>query len=80
MMRPFITLPPDQPGYEAIGEMSPEELTALPARFHTPEWSESTPGAFVCRVCWGEGWMTTWPCPSALARGYEVFGPERYRL
>lgn len=79
-MRPFITLPPDQPNFEAIGEMSREELAALPARFHTPEWSLSTPGAFVCRVCWGEGWMTTWPCPSALADGEGVFGPERYRL
>ncbi|NUR80749.1 MAG: hypothetical protein HOQ21_09935 [Dermatophilaceae bacterium] len=75
--RPFITLSIDQPDYETLVDLTMEEKTALPVHFHTPVWSNSTPGAFICRVCWTEGEMTSWPCAGALREGWNVFGPER---
>ena len=79
MTHPFITLPDDQPGYEELGELSMPEKAALPARFHTPEWMDSTPGLFVCRVCWdGDDMVVTdWPCATAEKAGRDVFGPDR---
>lgn len=68
---------PDAPGYELITGMSEAEVRALPARFHTPVFSElSTPQAWVCAVCWGDGWSTAWPCPTAVKHGGAVFTPE----
>jgi hypothetical protein len=76
--RPFITLPSDQPSYETLTDLTMEQKSALPARFHTPVWTDSTPGAFICTVCWVEGEMVSWPCPPALRRGWDVFeGPRR---
>jgi hypothetical protein len=76
--RPFITLPSDQPTYEALTDLTMEQKAALPARFHTPVWSDSTPGAFICSVCWVEGETVSWPCLPALSRGWDVFDdPKR---
>lgn len=75
--RPFITLPADQPDFEMLTELTMEEKTALPTRFHTPAWSSSTPGAFICRVCWVEGEMTSWPCAGAMRNGWDLFGNDR---
>lgn len=61
-----------EPGEELL-DLTLEEKAALPAHFHTPVWSETTPGAFVCRVCWTEGVMTGWPCETAQANGAHVF-------
>lgn len=79
MTYPFITIPADQPCYEEVVEMTMEQRRALPARFHTPQWMDSSPGLFMCRVCWDgeEMTVTEWPCPSAVAGGRDVFGPER---
>lgn len=68
---------PDHPGYELTAGMSVEELTALPARFHVPVFMDTcTPKAWVCAVCWGEGWTSSWPCKTAHEHGNDVFTPE----
>jgi hypothetical protein len=68
---------PDHPGYELLAGMSAEELTALPPRFHVPVFMDTcTPKAWVCSVCWGEGWTSAWPCAAATEHGNEVFTPE----
>lgn len=68
---------PDAPGWELITGMSEEELRALPPRFHIPVFMDScTPTMWVCAVCWGDGWSTQWPCPTAYEQGTKVFTPE----
>ncbi|MFE2967537.1 hypothetical protein ACFXKC_28465 [Streptomyces sp. NPDC059340] len=68
---------PDAPGYELITGLSEEELAALPPRFHTPAFMESSsPKLWVCAVCWGDGWSTQWPCATAVKHGLRVFTPE----
>ena len=68
---------PDAPGYELITGLSEEELAQLPARFHTPVFLDTaTPRSWVCAVCWGEGWVTGWPCKTATKHGAKVFTPE----
>ncbi|MET9656364.1 hypothetical protein [Streptomyces sp. NPDC006510] len=68
---------PDAPGYELITGLSEEELAALPPRFHVPAFMESsTPKMWVCAVCWGDGWVTGWPCKTAVKHGLRVFTPE----
>ena len=65
---------PDTPGYELLTGLSEEELAALPARFHVPAYMESSsPQMWVCAVCWGEGWVTQWPCKTAVKHGLRVF-------
>ncbi len=75
--RPFITLPADQPSYETLTDLTMEQKAALPARFHIPVWTDSIPGAFICTVCWVEGEMVSWPCRSALSRGWDLFDDPR---
>lgn len=82
--RPYIVLPPDQPDYEDImveSDLEPgadwdvarARQAALPSRFHTPAWMDADQGAeWVCRVCWGDGWVMSWPCDTA--RRGDVFG------
>jgi hypothetical protein len=68
---------PDHPHYELITGMTEEEVWALPARFHVPVFIDScTPKAWVCAVCWGDGWNTQWPCKTAYEHGTQVFTPE----
>lgn len=68
---------PDHPHYELISGMTEEEVWALPARFHTPVFIDScTPKAWVCAVCWGDGWNTQWPCKTAQEHGTKVFTNE----
>ncbi|WP_129293169.1 hypothetical protein [Streptomyces lydicus] len=68
---------PDHPGYELITGLTKQELAALPARFHVPAFIDTcTPKAWVCAVCWGDGWCTRWPCATALEHGTQVFSPE----
>ncbi|MGW4043002.1 hypothetical protein [Streptomyces sp. NPDC004721] len=70
---------PDAPGYELITGMTEEEVWALPARFHHPVFMESsTPKAWVCAVCWGDGWSTLWPCKTAVDQGLRVFTADDY--
>ncbi|MFJ8345085.1 hypothetical protein ACIQ9J_01655 [Streptomyces sp. NPDC094153] len=68
---------PDAPNWELITGMPEEELFALPARFHTPVFLDTTiPSAWACAVCWGDGWSAAWPCPTAQKHGTKVFTPE----
>jgi hypothetical protein len=75
--RPFITLADDHPIYERLVDMTMEQKAALPTRFHVPAWSESTPGLFICSVCWDEGAMTPWPCAAVSKVGWALFDPPR---
>ncbi|MGW9026899.1 hypothetical protein ACWGQ5_22500 [Streptomyces sp. NPDC055722] len=57
--------------------MTEEEVKALPARFHVPVFLDTcTPKAWVCAVCWGDGWNTQGPCKAAQDHGTRVFTPE----
>jgi hypothetical protein len=70
---------PDHPSWELITGMTEEEVWALPARFHVPVFMESsTPKAWVCAVCWGDGWSTVWPCKTATDQGLRVFTADDY--
>lgn len=65
---------PDAPGYEELGELTDEQRQALPARFHIPVFDgDGVPNAWLCAVCWGDGWVTGWPCKPAVANGRTVF-------
>lgn len=76
MEKPFITLPADQPWSEELSDLTMEQKAALPLRFHTPQWANTTPPAYLCRVCWIEGEATGWPCPTARDAHDDVFGEE----
>jgi hypothetical protein len=68
---------PDHPDWELITGMTEEEVWALPARFHVPVFLDTCrPKAWVCAVCWGDGWNTQWPCKTAQEHGTSVFTPE----
>lgn len=68
---------PDAPCWEALLDIPEDQRAALPARFHTPVWEgNATPNAWLCAVCWGDGWVTGWPCEAAVRGGAEVFTPE----
>lgn len=68
---------PDHPGYELITGLSEEELAELPPRFHVPAYMESSsPQMWVCAVCWGDGWVSQWPCKTAVKHGMRVFTDE----
>lgn len=65
---------PDYPDYEDLLDLTDDERRALPARFHTPQFdSLGKPNAWLCRVCWGDGWVTQWPCKAAQENGTQVF-------
>lgn len=75
--RAVLVPAPDVPSWETTSFMTREELAALPARFHTPVFVDTaSPKAWVCAVCWGEGWVSQWPCATANQHGTEVFTPE----
>ncbi|MFE7117051.1 hypothetical protein ACFU99_16730 [Streptomyces sp. NPDC057654] len=68
---------PEQPDYEDLVDLADAERAALPARFHTPTFDNlGKPNMWLCRVCWGDGWVTQWPCATALKHGDQVFTPE----
>lgn len=68
---------PDAPCYEVLTYQTVEEAAALPARFHIPVFMDTaTPKSWVCAVCWGDGWNTSWPCPAAQKHGTAVFTPD----
>lgn len=65
---------PGQPDYEELVDLTADQKTALPAQFHTPVFDKlGTPKAWLCRVCWGDGWVTKWPCATAQKHGAQVF-------
>ncbi|MFF7142301.1 hypothetical protein ACFZB5_13765 [Streptomyces nodosus] len=77
--RALLLPAPDAPHDELILDLSEEELASLPPRFHVPAFIESsTPKAWVCAVCWGDGWSTLWPCKTAIEQGLRVFTADDY--
>jgi hypothetical protein len=72
-VRAILLEAPDAPSYEELPETL-EERQKLPARFHTPHWTETgRPQLWVCAVCWDESSVTQWPCKAASEHGGEVF-------
>ena len=54
-------------------ELTDDERMALPAAEHLPHFDGlGRPHAWICRVCWGDGWVSGWPCPPAVKGGVEV--------
>lgn len=75
--RATLTEAPDMPSWELLVEMTEQEKADLPARFHVPRFDDlGQPNAWLCAVCWGDGWVTGWPCKTATKHGTEVFTPE----
>ncbi|ONI48672.1 MULTISPECIES: hypothetical protein [unclassified Streptomyces] len=75
--RAVLLLPPDQPVYENLVDLTDEQRKALPARFHTPVFDGlGQPNAWLCQVCWGDGWVSQWPCGPAQEKGAMVFVSE----
>jgi hypothetical protein len=75
--RATLLEPPDMPSYDVLCEMSEDDKRALPARFHVPTFDDcGVPNAWLCRVCWGEGSVSAWPCEAAVKHGTEVFTPD----
>lgn len=75
--RATLRLAPDQPDYEDLVDLTDDERAALPARFHMPHFDDlGQPNAWLCRVCWGDGWVAQWPCATAQKHGAEVFTPD----
>ncbi|MEU6615352.1 hypothetical protein [Streptomyces parvus] len=75
--RAVLLLPPDQPMYEDLVDLTDEQRKALPARFHTPVFDGlGQPNAWLCQVCWGDGWVAQWPCGPAQEKGAMVFVSE----
>lgn len=72
--RAVLLSAPDYPDYEDLLDLTDDERLALPARFHTPQFdSLGRPNMWQCRVCWGDGWVTQWPCKAAQENGTQVF-------
>ncbi|MCX4606776.1 hypothetical protein OG402_40845 [Streptomyces anulatus] len=75
--RAVLLLPPDQPMYEDLVDLTDEQRKALPARFHTPVFDGlGEPNMWLCQVCWGDGWVSQWPCGPAQEKGAMVFVSE----
>jgi hypothetical protein len=74
--RTLLLEAPDMPSYEVLIGMDMSEREALPARFHVPVFDDlGKPNAWLCRVCWTEGVVTSWPCNTAMKHGAKVFTP-----
>lgn len=72
--RALLVQPPDMPYWEILVEMTEQEKADLPARFHLPVFeSLGEPNAWLCAVCWGDGWSHRWPCATATKCGTQVF-------
>ena len=56
----------------SLFELDEDVRRALPPQYHLPEWIDCTPAGFFCRACWGDGWMTSWPCHVATAHGRTI--------
>ena len=75
--RAMFVEPPDMPDWEILIEMTEQEKKDLPARFHLPRFDDlGKPNAWLCTVCWGDGWVTGWPCKTAVKHGTKVFTPD----
>jgi hypothetical protein len=53
-----------------VWELDEPDRIALPPAFHRPEWIDTcTPKGWFCACCWGDGWVTSWPCDVATSHG-----------
>ena len=56
-----------------LGELTDAERVALPPAMHQPFYDGlGKPHSWICAVCWGDGWQTSWPCEIATRSGVEV--------
>lgn len=56
-----------------IAELSEEDRQKLPPEWHRPHWhGVLSPPSWICTVCWGEGWLSSWPCAVAAKDGRKV--------
>lgn len=56
-----------------VMELTEDERVALPAVHHRPVFDGmGKPHTWICAVCWGDGWMTKWPCKPATRGGKEL--------
>lgn len=54
-------------------ELDEADRLALSPEHHQPHWDGmGTPHSWICTVCWGDGWQTSWPCEVAQKHGKEV--------
>lgn len=54
-------------------ELSEAERAALSPEHHQPHWDGlGKPHSWICVVCWGDGWQTSWPCAVAQQHGKAV--------
>lgn len=52
-----------------VSELSEDVRRALPAGHHRPRFDGlGEPNAWLCAVCWGDGWVSMWPC-DVVVRG-----------
>ncbi|MGW6946125.1 hypothetical protein ACWGHD_04280 [Streptomyces xanthophaeus] len=76
--RAMLIQPADMPCWEILTEMTEQEKRDLPARFHLPVFDDcGYPNAWLCAVCWGDGWVSGWPCGPATRQGTRVFTSDR---
>lgn len=77
--RAMLLPAPDQPDWEQILDIPEDERAQLPARFHIPVWEgNAEPNSWLCAVCWGDGWVSSWPCATATEKGKEVFAAAHH--
>ncbi len=56
-----------------IWELDDDVRQALPPQFHQPHFEGlGTPTSWICTACWGDGFVTGWPCEVANAHGPDV--------
>ena len=74
-MRAVLATAPDAPDYEELLDLTEQQRTELPARFHTPVFVDSgAPALWLCAVCGNaDGSGAVWPCATATKHGREVF-------
>jgi hypothetical protein len=54
-------------------EMEEAARVALSPEHHQPHWDGlGEPHSWICTVCQGDGWQTSWPCEVAQTHGREV--------
>jgi hypothetical protein len=66
-------LPDPATGAAWTAELTEQERCALPAAYHRPYFDGlAKPNAWICAVCWGDGWTQLWPCFTARENGVEL--------
>jgi hypothetical protein len=63
----------EPPAYEDLMDMTDDQRVALPAEHHRPVFDGlGEPHSWICAVCWGDGWQTSWPCEAATVGGVDL--------